>query len=139
MAAQKRGASILTRLQFAAITYVDDLSLASEARGSIRHEALTLGDANDGAQVGLSTLAELALAALRHVQRNDVVTDGNASHSLANALDDSRTFVAENDGEDRFRVLSREQVSVGVAQSSADDLHTDLASLRGSNLDFLHH
>ena len=118
-------------------TYVDDLSLAGEARGSVRHEALTLGDANNRAQVGLSTLAELAVTALRHVQRDDVITNGNASDTLADAFDDSRTFVAENNGEDGFRILSRQQVGIGMAKSSANDLHTDLSSLRGGNFDFL--
>jgi hypothetical protein len=53
---------------------VDALALAGEARGTVGHEALALGDANLGAEVGLARRAELALAALGDIEGDDVVT-----------------------------------------------------------------
>lgn len=119
-------------------TYVYDLTLAGESGSSVRHESLALRDANHGAQVGLAALAELALAALWNVQRHDVVSNGNASDALADALDDSRALVTQNDGENGLGVLSRQQVRVSVAQSGAHNLDANLSGLRGGYLDFLH-
>lgn len=65
-----------------------------------------LGLTDLAAQVGLATLAELALAALGGVQGDDVVADLDASDTLADGLDDSTTLVAKDDGEDTFGVCS---------------------------------
>jgi hypothetical protein len=67
----------------------DLLTLASESAGTIAHKTLALGNTNNRAQVGLARLTELALTALRDVERDNVVARGNSSDTLANALDDA--------------------------------------------------
>lgn len=67
-----------------------------------------------------------------------MISRSDASDTFSNAFDDARTFVAENDGENRFRVLSRQQVRVRVAQGSAYDSNAHLSGLRERHLHFLH-
>jgi len=50
------------------------LSLAGKAGRAVGHHSLALGVPDLAAQIRLGRLAELALAALRNVQRNHVVT-----------------------------------------------------------------
>jgi len=96
----------------------DLLALAGEASGAIRHQSLTLqinhnvlpldkrqscrfnkGEAHlsgtdDGAEVGLVALAELAVEALWDVEGDDVVTNSNIGHTLSNALHNTASLVA---------------------------------------------
>ena len=51
------------------------------------------------AQVGLARPAVGARAALGNVKGNHVVSDGEAAHALADALNDTAAFVAQDDGE----------------------------------------
>ena len=97
-----------------------------------------MGDANDAAQVRLAALAEFAVSALRDVERNNVISSRNTGDALANAFDDARPLVTENDGEDRFRVLSRQQMRIRVAQGRAYDSNANLALLWGCDVDILH-
>ena len=53
---------------------VKRLALACEARGAVGHYPSTLGGSDLAAQVSLWGLAKLAVATLRHVQRDHVVT-----------------------------------------------------------------
>jgi hypothetical protein len=62
----------------------DSLSLAGETRCSIRHDTLSLSDADNGAQVGLARGAELARAALGNVQGDDMIAGNNGGNSLTN-------------------------------------------------------
>ena len=57
----------------AAHKVVDDLALARETAGAVRHQALALRGADLDAQVRFGRTAELALAALRCVARDHVV------------------------------------------------------------------
>ncbi|KDC21494.1 hypothetical protein AZ20_1779, partial [Bordetella bronchiseptica E014] len=56
------------------------LAVDREARGAVRHQALALGGADGLAQVGLARQAELALAALGRVERNDMVAFFQRGH-----------------------------------------------------------
>ena len=106
----------------------DLLALAGEARGAIRHQSLALqvnssvllsdkrqsdsfdkggahlSGTDDGAEVGLVALAELAVEALWDVEGDDVVTNSNIGHTFSNALHNAASFMAQNAGEHSFRI-----------------------------------
>lgn len=52
---------------------VHRLALASNPRGAIWHQSLTLRGSDLGTEVRLSGFAELAFTALRNVERNDMI------------------------------------------------------------------
>jgi len=81
-------------------------SFASETRGRIGHQALTLSSSDRTAKVRLSADAELALFALSSIKGNNVVSGDNISDTLTNRFDNTTTFVAKNGREDTFRVFS---------------------------------
>lgn len=88
------------------------LSLASEPGRSIRHHTTPLCGANLSTQVGLAGLAELTLPALGGVEGHHMIADFDIGYSLADGLDDSGTFVAEDNGEGTFGVLAGEGVRI---------------------------
>ncbi|MNZ60314.1 hypothetical protein D3C78_783820 [compost metagenome] len=112
------------------------LAFVGEARGAVRHQALALGGADGLAQVGLAREAELALAAFRGVQRDDVVTDGDRGDALAYRLDDRATFVAEDRREDALRVGAGQGVGVGVADTAGDHAQQHFTGLGHGHVDF---
>lgn len=113
------------------------LALALEARGAIRHYALALCSANLAAQVGLSGLAELALLAfggavlvsmrpdiesntvIDVLESNDIVADLHVGDALTNGLNNTSTFVTEDDGESTLGILARERVGICTRSPSA--------------------
>lgn len=97
---------------------VERLALAGEARGAVGHDALALGSADGAAEVGLSALAELALAALGGVEGDDVVADLDIVDVGADRLDDTTALVAEDDGEGTLGVLAGQGVVVAARVSS---------------------
>jgi hypothetical protein len=96
---------------------VDLLAFGGETGGFVGHQASTLGFSNDGAQVGLSTVAKLAVAAFRNVparmrrilnlkhirklsncrfhysQRNNDITRHNGCNTFTNTFDDTSTYI----------------------------------------------
>lgn len=111
----------------------DVLAAGPEACGPIGHDTATLGGSDLTAEVGLSGLAELALAALGGaasvsnlplrvdgrtagtgvvLESNNVVTGLHVGDALSNRLDDTGTLVAEDDGEGTLGVLSGERVRI---------------------------
>lgn len=54
--------------------------------------------------------APAELTDLRDVQRDDVVADGHAGHSLAHALDHAAALVTEDRGEDALGIGARKSV-----------------------------
>ena len=85
-----------------------------EAGGAIGHDALTLGAADFGAQVGLGAHAEDAVGplALRRVPGDDRVADRHRGDALADRLDDRRRLVAEDRREEALGVGPAERVDV---------------------------
>lgn len=98
---------------------VELLSLAGKARGAVRHDALALGSANGTAEVGLSALAELALAALSGVEGDNMVADLDVVDVGANRLDNTTALVAEDDRELALGVLAGQSVVVAALVSYA--------------------
>lgn len=91
------------------------LAVAAESGCSVGHHTATLSQANLLAEVGLLVQAELALFALGSVQRNDVISSFEGGDTFSHRFDDSGSFVAQNAGEQAFRIDSRKCVSVGMA------------------------
>jgi hypothetical protein len=115
---------------------VDGLAVLGEAGGAVRHQALALGGADLLAQVGLAGFAELALAAFRGVERDHVVAHLDAGDALADGLDDAAPFMAQDAGEDAFRIGTGEGEGIGVADAGGDDAHPHFARLGRHDLDF---
>lgn len=97
-----------------------------KAGSAVGHHTFTLGGTNGDTQVGLARFAELAVAALRRVQRHDVIADLDTGNTLADGLDDTRSFVAENAGENALRIMTAKGVQVRVAHGRSMYLDTDL-------------
>mmetsp|Transcript_3536 Transcript_3536/g.8437 ORF Transcript_3536/g.8437 Transcript_3536/m.8437 type:complete len:365 (+) Transcript_3536:219-1313(+) len=112
-----------------------------ESHGSVRHDPLSLGASDLGAEVGLWTLAKDAsrFAALGRVAWNHVVADFDAGNSLSDRLHNTAGLVSENAGEESFGVVAIESVDIGMAQGIRDNFHTNFAGLGRQHGDFLFH
>ena len=111
----------------AAHVVVDHLLADGKAAGPVGHDALALGRANRGAQVGLLREAGFALAAFRRVERNDVIALLDRGDAGPDIDHDARAFMAENDREQSFRIRSGAREFVGVADAGRLDLDQHLA------------
>jgi hypothetical protein len=96
---------------------VQRLTVVREAGGAIWHQALALGGTHRNAQIGFARLAEQALAAFCGVQRDDVVTRFDAGHAFTHFDDDARTFVAQDDREQTFGIITRQGERIGMANA----------------------
>ena len=108
---------------------VDGFAAQAEPAGAVGHQALALGDANGLAQVGLAAQAIFALAALGRVQRDDVIAGLQAGDAVAHLDHHAGAFMAEDGGEDPFRVVARQGESVGMANSRRLDFDQHFAGL----------
>jgi hypothetical protein len=77
-----------------------------EAAGAVGHQALALRGADRLAEVGLLRQAVLALAALRRVQRDDVVALLHAGHPGADLDDDAGALVPEDRRKQALRIVA---------------------------------
>ncbi|MNV38993.1 hypothetical protein D3C71_1305570 [compost metagenome] len=123
----------------AAHVVVDRLAVVREAAGAIRHHALPLRRAHGGAQVGLATLAEQALATLGGVQRDHMITRLHRGHALAHFHHDAGTFMAQHAREQAFRIIAGQRERIGMTDTGVGDLdqHFALLGRRDINLDDL--
>uniref|UniRef100_A0A0N5A603 LigA n=1 Tax=Parastrongyloides trichosuri TaxID=131310 RepID=A0A0N5A603_PARTI len=111
------------------------LALVGKARGAVGHQALALRGPDRGAQVGLAALAELALAAFRRVQRDDVVADGQRGHARPHLDHHARALMAQDRGEETLAVQPVQRIGVGVADPRRLDLDQHLARARTLQID----
>ena len=109
-------------------------TVAAETGSAIRHQALALSGTHRLAQVGLAGFAELALATFRGVQRNHMVADFQAGHALANRLNDTAAFMAQNRRENTFRIFTRQRKGIGMTHARGDNLDPHFTGLRWCNL-----
>ena len=115
---------------------VMDLVLADrEAARAVRHHALALRRADRRAQIGLARQARLALAALRRVQRNDVIADLQRGHAATDVDHDAGAFVTEDHREQAFGIRARARELIGVAHAARLDLDQHLAVARSIEVD----
>src|SRR5262249_19602455 len=101
----------------AAHVVVDLLAADGEAGAAVGHDALALGGADRGAQVGLARQARRALPTLRRVERDDVVALLHRGDARPNVDHDARALVPEDRGEQAFRIGARARELVGVADA----------------------
>ena len=112
----------------------DRLAVAREPAGAVRHQALALGGADGDAEIGLAAEAVFALPAFRRVERNDVIALLQRGHTLADIHHHARTLMAEDGGENAFRVAAREGEFVGMANTGGLYLHQHLALARAGEV-----
>ena len=74
----------------------DRLALVAEARGAVGHQALALGGADRGAEIGLLAEAAFALAAFRRVERDHVVARLDRRDAGADLANDAGALMAED-------------------------------------------
>ena len=106
-----------------------------EALGPVGHQAGALREADGLAEIGLARRAELAAAALRHVERDHVIADGHRGHAGSDVDDHARTFVSEDRRKQSLGVRTGERECVGVADTGGLDLDQDFTSARSSDFD----
>src|SRR6202521_1086593 len=109
---------------------MDHLLAHREAAGAVRHDALALGGADGGAQVGLARQARLALPALGRVERNHVITLAERADAGPHVHDDARALVPENHRKQTLRIGAGTGEFVRVAHAARADLHQHFAGLR---------
>ena len=80
------------------------LAAHRKTRGTVRHQALALGSADRGAEIGLARQAGGTLPAFRRVKRNDVVAFLHAGHAAADIDHDAGALVAENGRKQPFGI-----------------------------------
>ena len=64
-----------------------------------------------------------------------MIADLDAGDALADGLDDTAPFMAQDAGEDPFRIFTGEGEGIGVADAGRDDAHPHLAGLGRHDLD----
>ncbi len=106
------------------------LAIERKAAGGVGHQATALGRADRLAQVGLARQAEFALAAFRRIEWNDVVVFLECRHAGANVDHDARAFVAEDGGEQPFRIGAGQGVVIGMANAGGLQFDQHFARLR---------
>src|SRR5205085_11225821 len=77
----------------AAHIMVDRLAAEAEAAGAVGHQALALGAADGGAEVGLAAEARLTLAAFGRVERDDMLAGAVRGYPLPHFADDAGAFM----------------------------------------------
>ena len=101
-----------------------------EPGGAIGHQALALGCANGGAEVGLARQARGAFAAFGGVKRDHVIAGLQRFHAGAAFHHHARAFMAKDRGENPLGVGAGQGEFVGVANAGGLDLDQNLALFR---------
>ena len=79
-----------------------------------------------------------ALAALRREERDDVVTDRDVAHAVADAFDDPGALVAEHRRGVAGRIRARRREEIRVADAASGKANQHLACLRLRQIELLH-
>src|SRR5580658_6038717 len=105
---------------------VDFLAPDGEARRAVRHDALALGGADGGAEIGFARQAGRASAALRRIERDDMVALADRCHTGTDIDDNACALVAKHRREKAFRIGPRQCELVGVTHARCLDLDEHL-------------
>lgn len=89
------------------------------------------------AQIRLRRSTELALAALRNVERHDVIADAHRLDARSNRLDNAAAFVSENNWEESLGILAAQRECVRVAHARVEDAKAHFAAFRRIDVDLL--
>src|SRR5882757_2457089 len=109
---------------------MDHLLADGESAGSVGHDALSLRGANRRAEIGLLREAGLALAALRGIERNDMVAFLDRCHAGSDIDDDAGSLVPENRGEQSLGIGAGAGKFIGMADTGRFDFHQYLSGAR---------
>ncbi len=113
------------------------LAAGAKAAAAVRHHAASLGLAHGLTEVGLAAETVLALPALGHVERNDVIARRETTHACSDFHHDTCAFVSENRGKQTLGIRARERKRIRVAYSGCLDLDQNLPLSRPLELDGL--
>ena len=106
------------------------LAATGKTAAAVRHEPLALGLAYGLAEIGQAGFAEFAFAALRGVERNNVVAGFHAGYSGANVFHDPATFVTEYGRECALRVRARQGIGVRMTNAGCNNAHQGFSLAR---------
>ena len=109
---------------------VDGFAAERKTRGAVGHQALALGSADRGAEIGLARKAGRALPAFRRVQRNNVIAFFHTGDAATDIDNHARALMAEDRRKQPFGVSARQCEFVGVANAGGLDLDHHLALAR---------
>ena len=96
----------------------------------IGHEALALGLPDRLAQIRFRMQAELAAAALRRIEGNDVVTGGHAGHPRSDFDHNAGALMAQDRREGPLRIVPGQGEGVRMADAGGLQLDEHLSGLR---------
>ena len=116
---------------------VDRVVAEPETAGAVGHDSASLGFADRLAEIGLARQAVFALAALRRVQRDNVVSRREPRHSGADLDHHAGAFVAQNGGEEALGIQTGQGEGVGMAYPRRFDLNQDFPLSGAFDLDRL--
>jgi hypothetical protein len=108
---------------------MDFLPLVGETARAIRHDPLSLRRTDGRAQVRFPRQARGTGAALRRVQRDDMIADLHAGHPGANLAHDAGTLMPHDGREQALRVRARDRELVGVTDARRLDLDEHFSGL----------
>ena len=74
----------------------DRVAVAAETAGAVRHQAFALRGSDRRTKIGSTRETGFALAALRRVERNDMIANFQRAHTRTNIAYDARAFVAQD-------------------------------------------
>mmetsp|Transcript_65807 Transcript_65807/g.106105 ORF Transcript_65807/g.106105 Transcript_65807/m.106105 type:complete len:322 (-) Transcript_65807:743-1708(-) len=104
----------------------------------IGHDTLAGRGTHRGAQVDVLPLAELALATVRLIARNHVVTRLELGHTFTYTLHDGGSLVTKDAGEEPLRIMAVQRVCICMAKRHSYVLYPNLTPLRWCHLDLNH-
>ena len=123
----------------AAHVVVNLLPADGETTRAVGHQALPLRGADRRTQVRLPAQARFAAAALRRVQRDDVVPLLDRRHARTDVDHDARAFMPEDDREQALGIAPGAGELIRVAHPRGLDLDEHLARARAFEVDGLDH
>lgn len=99
------------------------LTLASKSWSTIRHYTLTLSTANLLAQVGLRALAEFTFITLWYIGGNNMITRLKFGNTFTYTLNNTGTFMSQNNGEYTFGIETTQSVGICVTDTGGSNFN----------------
>ena len=106
------------------------LAATGKTAAAVRHEPLALGLAYGLTEIGQAGFAEFAFAALRGVERNNVVAGFHAAYPRTDLFHDPAALVAEYGRKCALRVRARQGKGVGVTNAGCNNAHQGFSLAR---------
>ena len=101
-----------------------------EPRRAIRHQTLTLGATDRGAEVGFARQTGMTLTTFRRVERDHVIARLKRGDAFAHLNHNTRAFMAQDRRKQTLRVSARTGEFIRVTNTGRFDLDQNLALFR---------